>query len=65
LDPLALYRLSPLLALSPYLTPSTSDFQEQLRLLSERRALFEATCSLARSTGGGEEAGKPMDLSVK
>ena len=63
LDPLALYRLSPLLALSPYLAPSsTSDFQEQLRLLSERRALFEASCSLARA---GDEAGKPMDLSVK
>ena len=63
LDPLALYRLSPLLALSPYLPhATTSDFQEQLRLLSERRALFEASCSLARA---GEEAGKPMDLSVK
>ena len=43
-DPLAFYRLSPLMALHPLLQKS-SDFHDQLRLLAERRALFEATCT--------------------
>ena len=60
LDPLAFYRLSPLLALQPLLQKS-SDFHEQLRLLAERRALFEASCTASQS----HEESNPIDLSVK
>ena len=51
LDPAALYRLSPLLAMHPLLLASTAasplfrhqmtDFRQQLDLLAERRAIFE------------------------
>ena len=83
LDPLStLYRLSPLMALSPALllqnAQKTSDFHEQLRLLAERRALFEASCAAnqrmeaAAATAVGQAQIKleaadcqPIDLSVK
>jgi len=69
-DPMALYRLSPLMALSPLFqnVQKTSDFHDQLRLLAERRALFEASC--ANQTIDAEckpiDADcQPIDLSVK
>lgn len=70
LDPLAMYRLSPLMAFHPALQQlvqqsTPSDFHEQLRLLAERRALFEASCLEAAARASGIEDSKPIDLSVK
>ena len=59
LDPAALYRLSPLLAMHPLLLASTAssplfrhqmtDFRQQLDLLAERRAIFERLKAEAES----------------
>lgn len=75
-DPMSLYRLSPLIALSPLLAHAQQspfhgmDFKQTLDLLAERRALFEklkneATCSSPRSNSPEPESSLPVDLSVK
>ena len=71
-DPLALYRLSPLFALqnaafaANTATPAF-DFHDQLRLLAQRRALYEASCALTATSPAVSQSEdcKPIDLSVK
>jgi len=73
-DPLALYRLSPLFALQPLIqnAVAANDFHEQLRILAQRRAIYEASCAAAiaannseRSAVNSAEDCAPIDLSVK